>query len=152
MPRINVYVPDSMKERMDALADQVNWSEAAQAAFNREIMNRNVEVENMEQVIERLKASKAEYEISENQRGRKAGHEWACRYASYGALKVVSDLELEGTGFAEQFDVALGNNPREGASFWIDEDTGRVKYPSDKYVFGFWDAADDVFAQVEDKL
>src|SRR5436305_972571 len=121
MPRINVYVPDSMKERMDALADQVNWSEAAQAAFNREIMNRNAKVENMEQVIERLKASKAEHEISENQRGRKDGHKWACQLASYKDLKAISDLELEGADFAAQFDVALGNNPREGASFWIDE-------------------------------
>ena len=106
----------------------------------------------MDEVIDRLKASKAEHEKTENELGRKAGHEWACRFANYGDLKKVSDLELTGSGFAAQFDDALGNDWRQGESFWVDEETGRLKLPSDEYVFGFWDAADDVFTQVENKL
>jgi hypothetical protein len=153
MARINVSVPDSLRERMSALDQQVNWSEVAQLAFEREIIaHNNLEIEDMEQVIERLKVSKAEHEKAENELGKKEGHEWACRVASYGDLKKVSDLELVGSGFATQFDEALGNDWRNRVSFWIDEETGRVRPPSDEYVFGFWDAADDVFAQVENKL
>ncbi len=37
MPRINIYVPDTMKERMDALRDRIKWSEVAQAAFDQVI-------------------------------------------------------------------------------------------------------------------
>src|SRR5258705_7140093 len=84
MARINVSVPDSLKERMSALDARVNWSEVAQTAFEREIVKHNFEVENMEQVIERLRVSKGEYEASENERGRKDGCDWACRYATYG--------------------------------------------------------------------
>jgi hypothetical protein len=155
MPRINVYVPDAMKERMDALGDRVNWSEAAQAAFGREIVNATFKGDNMEGVIERLRASKSENEKAELDRGRKAGHEWACKYASYADLKAVSDMDPESQekNLASKVDDALGRNLHKGdMSFWMDEETGRVKYPSDRYVYGFWDAADDVFIQVEDKL
>jgi post-segregation antitoxin (ccd killing protein) len=153
MARINVSVPDSLKERMSALDSRVNWSEVAQAAFEREIVNHTTfEVEDMEQVIERLRVSKKEYATTQNAKGKKDGHDWACRYATYADLRAVSDLEPQGTEFAAQVDAALGKNPREGDSFWINEDTGQVKYPSDDYVFGFWDAADDVFAEIKDKL
>jgi post-segregation antitoxin (ccd killing protein) len=155
MARINVSVPDSLRERMSALDSQVNWSEVAQAAFEREIVKHNFKVENMEQVIERLRVSKKEYEATEHEKGRRDGHDWACRHATYADLKAVSDLDLhvEGTELAAQVDAALGKNPRDGDSFWMDEeDANRIKYPSDNYVFGFWDAADDVFAEIADKL
>jgi hypothetical protein len=46
-----------------------------------------------------------------------------------------------------------GKNPGDGNSFWMDEeDANRVKYPSDSYVFGFWDAADELFAEIADKI
>jgi hypothetical protein len=152
MARINVSVPDSLRERMSALDDKVNWSEVAQTAFERELSTRNLEISDMEQVIERLRASKVDYEKSENDRGRKAGREWACRFAQYHELKTISDLELEGTDYAQQIDVALGKNSRNGDSFWMDKEAGRIKYPTDQFVWGFWDAADDVFAEVHDKI
>jgi hypothetical protein len=73
-------------------------------------------------------------------------------YATYGDLKALSHLELEGAGFAEQFDAALGNNPRDGESFWMDEETARISFPSNEYVLGFWEAAHGVFVEIEDKL
>jgi hypothetical protein len=137
---------------MSALDDRVNWSEIAQAAFERELSTRNLEVEDMEQVVERLRTSKMEYERAEGERGRKEGHEWACRFAKYHDLKAMSDLDLQGSNFAYQVDIALGKNTRDGESFWMDEETGRIKYPSDEFVLGFWDAADDVFEEVQDKM
>lgn len=66
---------------------------------------------------------------------------FACRLAQYHDLKAISDLDLEGSNFAYQVDMALGMNTRDGESFWMDEEPGRIKYPSDKFVFGFCDAA-----------
>lgn len=152
MARINVSVPDSLRERMSALDNKVNWSEVAQRAFERELGSRNLEIENMDQVVERLRESKSSYLKQEQERGRKAGHEWACRFASYEDLKAISDLELGVEDCAHQIDTALGNNPRDGQSFWFDEESGRVKYPSDDYVIAFWDAAQDVFLEVQEKL
>jgi hypothetical protein len=65
---------------------------------------------------------------------------FACRLAQYHDLKAISDLDLEGSNFAYQVDMALGMNTRDGESFWMDEETGRIKYPSDEFVFGFCDA------------
>jgi hypothetical protein len=153
MPRINVYVPDVMKERMDALGDRINWSEAAQLAFDREIANATPRGKDMEAVIERLRVSKADYQQSEKERGKKEGHDWACRHATYGDLRKVSGCRMDRSeNFAQQIDEALGNNPGEGTSFWLNEKSGRIEYPSDEYAYAFWDAADDVFDEVDAKL
>jgi len=77
---------------------------------------------------------------------------FACRLAQYHDLKAISDLDLEGSNFAYQVDMALGMNTRDGESFWMDEETGRIKYPSDEFVFGFCDAADDVFEAVQEEI
>jgi hypothetical protein len=140
-----------MKERMDALGDRINWSEAAQRAFEREIAGATVTTGNsMEQVIERLRVSKQEYLKSEGERGRKDGHEWACKFASYEDLMRVSGADPEQQKVAHQIDEALGLDPQEGTSFWMNEEKGRIEYPSDEYAYGFWDAADDVFEEVKE--
>lgn len=37
MPRLSIYVSAEMKQRMDAFGDSVNWSRAAQKAFDAEM-------------------------------------------------------------------------------------------------------------------
>src|SRR5262249_21967989 len=62
--RRSVYVTDAMKKGMDAVGDRVNWSEAAQTAFDREIVAATMpEDPNLDQVIERLLASKADFDL-----------------------------------------------------------------------------------------
>src|SRR6476620_501940 len=94
MARINVSVPDSLKERMSALDSRVNWSEVAQAAFEREIIKHNFEVKNMEQVIERLRASKTAFAEKEQADGLAHGRSWAQQHASYKHLRAVVDLDF----------------------------------------------------------
>ena len=57
-----------------------------------------------------------------------------------------------GDSYAVEFDLALGNDPREGGSFWIDEDTGKIEYPSNAYVEAYVEGVMSVWDEVEDKL
>jgi hypothetical protein len=153
MARINVSMPDSLKERMSALDGTVNWSEVAQAAFEREVSARTFKGENMDQVIQRLRASKTEFVENETAQGREDGRDWATRYADYKDLKRVAGLQFYGhEECAYQLDQALGFKPGDGDSFWIDEDTGRISRPSDEYVQGYVEGARDVWDEVKDKL
>jgi hypothetical protein len=153
MARINVSVPDSLRERMSALDSRVNWSEVAQTAFEREIVKHNFEVENMEQVIERLRASKTAFAEKEQADGLKHGRSWAQQHASYEELRTVANLDLTNeTDYAALVDKALGNiDLHWDDSFWQDGDDVR-RLPSNEYVQGFVDGALDVWSQVADKI
>src|SRR5262245_60363687 len=150
MARVNVSVPDEMKERMDALGDRVNWSEAARSAFEREITAATMPADpNLDQVIERLRASKAEFDREEIAQAREAGRNWAKLNASYLSLKRIINLTLTGRSFAEQVDRALGI-PDWGESVWFD---GYVKNnPSDEYVEAWIEGVKDVWREVADKI
>jgi hypothetical protein len=152
MARINVSVRDDLKERMSALDHKVNWSEVAQSAFEREVSARTVSGDDMEQVIERLRASKASFEERERTAGVEFGQRFAKRSASYEHLRAIAELRLVGIPpRAGDVDRALGLkvlDPRE--SFW--REGGELKVPSDEYVKGFVDGASDVWAEVVDKL
>ena len=155
MPRISVYVSDAMKERMDAVGDRINWSEAAQAAFKHQIAMATMPKDaNMEQVIERLRASKAAFVSSQADEGRKNGREWARLRASYEDLQNIAKLEfsdLTSSNYAHQFDCALGPEPsRWEESFWFEPDGGSI--PSDEYVEAFAEGAKDVWEEVADNL
>ncbi len=153
MARISVYVPDSMKERMDALGERVNWSEAAQAAFDREITIATIPKDpNMNQVVERLRASKTEFEQAQAAEGRKHGREWAKMHASYNQLRALSKLELKGDDFAPQFDRALGPTEDRHDSFWYDPTLDDYLPPSDEYVQAYLDGCHDIWNEVEKQL
>lgn len=155
MARINVSVPDDLKERMSALDDRVNWSEVAQAAFEREVSNRTFKGEDMEDVIERLRVSKAEFKLTEHEKGKRDGIEWAKRFANYKDLEQIGGFfwpEDDEGDFSVQFDRAVGLNPERGESFWLDEETSRVKRPSNDYVEGYVEGAEEVWKAVEEKL
>ena len=149
MARVNVSVPDEMKERMDALGDRVNWSEAARAAFEREIAAATMPVDpNLDQVIERLRVSKAESHQLDLLRVRNNGREWAKLRAPYNDLRAVGKLRLTGHGYAGQVDHALGISDYN-ESLWFD---GTGETPSDEYVEAFVEGAKDVWREVADKI
>lgn len=153
MARINVSVPDSLKERMAALDSRVNWSEVAQTAFEREIVSHNFEVKNMEQVIERLRVSKTAFADKERAEGVSAGRNWAQQHASYEDLRAVANLDFTGeTNYAVLMDKTLGNTDlNRDESFWQDGDEV-WRLPSNEYVEAFVDGACDVWEQVADKI
>ena len=156
MARVQVYVTDEMKARMDALRDRVNWSELAQAAFERGIAAAEMpEDPNIDQVIERLRASKAaSWEIN-LKHARERGREWARKRASYDKLKTVSRLRLTEQGtYAHQFDRLTfeEDSGDMGGYFYEICLPNNDPMPPDDYVEAFVEGVKDVWAQVGDKI
>jgi post-segregation antitoxin (ccd killing protein) len=152
MARINLSIPDNIKAEMDAL--DVNWSEVARAAFDRELqIRKSIRIENMNDVIERLRISKASAEGLDKASGRKAGQLWAQKHASFRHLRRIGNLDLdEGEGrYASQVDVALGNSGNDwGDSFW--NDGAYAEPPTEEYVEAFVEGATEVWEQVKDQI
>lgn len=97
MARMSIYVPDELKCRMDAV-DSVNWSSVAQSAFERELrLHVKPLEEEMEAIIERLKASKAAQTDDVIAAGAEAGKKWAMETASY------LDLSWAGSQLHQKF-------------------------------------------------
>ncbi|GMR20204.1 MAG: hypothetical protein BMS9Abin36_0799 [Gammaproteobacteria bacterium] len=93
MARITIYVPDNVKERMDEWED-VNWSQTAVQAFEIKMgeLAQTLKEKTMEQVIDRLRASKLKSGNEEYQTGYKNGMEWAKGYAETVHLDMLGDL------------------------------------------------------------
>jgi hypothetical protein len=115
MAKLNLYVPDDLKARMDAVSDNVNWSEVARPAFQAAVANyEHRKGRNMTTAIERLRASKQETVVSEEASGKAEGRRWAENYASYDDLRRVAkitaaDLEAEHGAYEALF-ATLGEN------------------------------------------
>jgi hypothetical protein len=146
MAKLNVYVPDDLKARMDGVSGDVNWSEvvrpALQAAVADEEHRRN---RSMDTVIERLRASKQEALRDQETKGKKEGRRWAEDHASYDELRLISKIEL---------------GPREAADYLIEaldlsyeELAGKFgEGVTDEYLIAWIESVQEFFAEVEDKL
>ena len=108
----------------------------------------------MDDVIQRLRASKERIGQANHEAGKTAGARWAKQIAEYDELerlsrhleeRVVEDAE----GFESVVDPDGERDPRDWIDFW--EQNG-CREPSDEYVMGFVDAAVVVFEEVVDKL
>jgi hypothetical protein len=153
--RVNVSVPDEMKERMDA-ADRVNWSEAARTAFEREIAAASMpEDPDVDQVIERLRKSKEDSWQANLKLAREQGREWARKLASYNQLKTVTRLKLTEQGeFASQFDrLTFEEDSGEyGGYFTSRYASYQEPMPPDDFVEEFVEGVKDVWSEVADKI
>ena len=98
MPKLNIYVPDEMKARMDAVEKSANWSAVAQRAFDLELKHLEAvkEIKDMSDVIERLRTSKARTVAEKAEEGREAGVNWAKHEAEYEELKRIAALDISG--------------------------------------------------------
>src|SRR5438105_4890147 len=122
MTKINLSIPDSLRAEMKKWPE--NWSEVARLAFEARVQfHKFKEVSTIDEVIERLRASKATAEGHDQMTGRADGERWAKKHASYRELRRIGDLDLdpdEGS-YASQFDRALGKSGTDwGTSFWND--------------------------------
>lgn len=153
MARINLSIPDGVKERMDGHPG-VNWSQAATEFFSAKLneIESTKEVMNMTDAIARLKASKAKYEDETKAQGHNDGVEWAMKYAEYdelcrlskhyekvesgvgGAKPVERNAELEHIVTDHKYDIEL-----------FDE-SAPIDAPS--YLAGFVAGALEVFSEV----
>jgi hypothetical protein len=158
MARINLSIPDDLRTRMSALDNRFNWSEVAQAAFEREVSAATFNGENMDSVIERLRASKEEYDAEERGDGLRHGREWAKLTASFKDLRAISKIEF-GDGHLEEFEMGFivdkaldrdsRNDPEE--SLWSDGSEDLVM-PINAYVEAFVEGAKQIWDEVDGKI
>ena len=108
MPNINIYVPEEMKVRMDAVEDRANWSAIAQRAFGFELARLEAvkEIKTMYDVIDRLRASKASLAEDQLRDGRAAGANWAKNEAEYNELRNIANFDDVGLDMLSGFEAA----------------------------------------------
>lgn len=94
MAKMNIYIPDELKMRMDMLM-AVNWSAIAQHAFELEINSTVKKGSDMEAVIERLRASKTKWEEEVKGTWLEDGRKWASDTADYEQLSEIGELDLD---------------------------------------------------------
>jgi hypothetical protein len=170
MARTTISIPDDLKAEMDALGNEVNWSATAAEAFRAQIERIKVrrsrnEGKRMSAAIQRLKASKVDYEGEAHERGHEDGVRWAMERAEYAELKRLSEAWPQ-VDTTETID-ALGA-PGVFLRMILDEDDfggrqsiedfwtnlGKDSRDQDAYSFQYWDGfgegALEVFEKVED--
>ena len=175
MPKINIYVPDEMKARMDAAEATANWSAIAQRAFESELnhIERIKEVKSMSDVIERLQASKQEKAQELQKGGRECGVDWAKHRAEYDELKRVSQIDatILYQGYSDERDSVNRNwvaknivaDPewddvdrqerlRVIAELFAVDDDMFEDVVTTEFIDGFLEGAADVWNQVEDEI
>ena len=159
MPKVNLYVPEDLKARMDDTGEAVNWSAVAQRAFREAISTHHIQQDRsgMEHVIERLRASKERYEDRELATGKEVGSKWAKTKAEYFELVAVAsfdpdthDGELDCDTLQRQIDPDGETDPREWADFW-ETYYGRGR-PSDAFIRGFIEGATEVYDAIAEQL
>lgn len=145
MARVNISIPDDLRERMEGL--NVNWSSLAQAAFAHAIDVEQMRAygQNMESGLERLRADRNRNSAHEEARGFKAGSSWALEEASYDELQsFVQDgnLRQDFEALARRVDVI-----EDGLSFALPDMPPR-KAVTTPYAQGFLAGATDVFHKI----
>ena len=113
----------------------------------------------MEQMIERLKASKVEYDEQEEGAGAARGRAWAIHEADYTELKDLAELE-DAIDNENYYEGALGvliekhlyPEDYQDVNFWKEHGGVENGQPSDHHASGFALAAIEAFRKVEDEI
>jgi hypothetical protein len=87
-------MPQELKDQMDAIGDQVNWSSVAASAFQakvNEVQFRKGKKMSKSDVVKRLKALQEEGDQEEYEEGKDTGREWAERHAKPKELRRIAD-------------------------------------------------------------
>ena len=157
MARMSIYVPDSLKRRMDPLSDRVNWSGIAQAAFETELrLYPEWKEDQMTTVIERLRASKQKLSKNDLQWGIGAGQSWAENKAEYIELKRVAGLNDPDDDDEFEFDDLPRLLDPEGEmsyhDFWESILGHDARDWSSAFQVGFIRGAKSVWSKIEDQV
>jgi hypothetical protein len=173
--RTTITVPADLKRRMDAAGQDVNWSAVAARAFEAklaEIAGKKVS-KMMNDVIQRLRASKQRAEDSRYRDGEAAGRQWAKNKAEATELKKLERFrESLSHQWDEYFTEVWGANdfsPGEWLGMHITaDDEGAVEcadaeefwrsvlgdrsYQEPVFAKGFAEGALTIWQEVKDKL
>jgi hypothetical protein len=151
MARTTISLPDELKARMEGVEE--NWSAIAAQAFERRLRQLKLREEtDMTSVINRLRASKMEYDETNEAAGMVDGRRWATKSASYGQLKRLARVEAQYENDDEawlmpKYAIDEDYDPKD---FW--ESFAEDAQISAGYVNGFMEGAQEVFLEVEDQL
>jgi len=153
MARVSIYVPDELKGRMDKAGDAINWSEIARPAFLSAIaFHEHREGQNMATTIERLRASKAQHFQHVTAGGGRDGRNWATNHAEYADLVRIAKIEGVPNSWSSALKSAI--DPTDDIDW---DDAARylrieIGIDDEEYYEAFVKGAQEVFAEVEDKL
>lgn len=168
MPRISIYVPDDLRARMGKVED-ANWSQVACRAFELKLgeLAASRQEKTMDNVIERLRASKLDAEDEFHKEGREMGEEWAKGSATFAELRGLDkaidnygtdwDRILHGGeyGFVGLVADMLRVDYREAGNSPIVERVNEMEGidPNEpEFIAGFVDGALSVYREVESKI
>lgn len=157
MARVNIYVTDELKARMDAVGDTVNWSEVVRPAIQAAVADReHRRTRTMDSAIERLRHSKQKYHWGETEDGYKAGWMWAENEAEYDDLVRISNIKPPPVTYPGWYWETLQRTlNRYSASEICKVVFGILEPPeniSDKYVAAFIEGARKFFEEVRHKI
>lgn len=153
MARMSISLPDELKDETERLS-QVNWSGIAQRAFEAELRRHVTISENdMDAVIERLRASKMKQVDEIQQAGVEAGKEWASQTAEFLELKFLAE-NYGDTSNAESLSLSQFYSKFDyfPQAFWEDC-VGFVEgAPDENFEFGFVKGATAIWESVCRKI
>lgn len=160
MPKFTIYVSDALKADMDK-ADgsdpKPNWSAVAQDAFRVEcerVASRKRSKTKVNDVVERLRASKHKSETQDTVAGHRGGRFWAQKHASYEELKYAANWQPDDAPVElwRVFNPTLEEwSERDALEFW-EMKTTTDGPPSDAFVVAFAEGAAEIWNEVADKL
>jgi hypothetical protein len=172
--RINITMPAALKQRMDAVSEDVNWSATAAEAFERKLLAlaSQREARSMKETIERLKAAKELEQDKSHRSGHEAGEKWAMNVAKPSELQRLEEYGDE-SQHSWEYDLEVMNNSRnDGAgtvlakvitgddeldregveSFWIQCMREPGDFADTTFALGFVEGALQVWAAVKDHI
>jgi hypothetical protein len=180
MPRMTVYIPDDLKARMEKTRDEINWSQLACAAFERKLgdIASGKARKNMDDVIERLRASKQSPGTGRFKAGFEVGQDWARDTAEASELENLErfhDLTANRTKYEKTwigiFDLSIDHDydslpealfyhirpsddddSSEAEAFWEKLGGNDWQDLPGSWFRGFCEGALDIWRQVKDKL
>ena len=164
--RMNISVPDDLKERMDAVREEVNWSALACRAFETKLgeVAASKQRKSMKDVVDRLRASKQASDTDLRKAGQEVGREWAKDSAEAIELEQlarVADHILHPTdpymdGEARIVHRAIDPDEVSGNyhDFWenILGERNDIRVASRDFVCGFVEGAVEIWESVKDEL
>ena len=141
MARVNLSIPDELRQSMDGL--NCNWSAIAQDAFAHTVAIETLKEEgrDMEAGLTRLKVDKHRHGEREQAEGFQHGSTWALEDASYDELREGAGLEREAKETVEWVNRVLT------ATRFDLPGMGNASVSS-AYARGFLDGAANVFSKV----
>lgn len=146
MLRIDIYVPEELKARMDAVGDAVDWSQVARLAFEDSLnrMDAGTDHAVARRAIQDLVTQEGGSAERDRDIGYDAGRDWATNAADHQELERLSRFEWQDHAIPPPIGVSAAildsrAEPERTEGFWLQYlGTG---FPSESMLRGFVEGA-----------